>query len=94
MNAELSGTVNGIDAHMVSYGTGNGTVRIQSKDIKVILYKKNGKKRKIFTAIGNLLLHKPLDKTGEVKDFEFDQTRPIWNYIWHFTQEGIKDAIL
>lgn len=94
LNAELNGVVSSIDAHMVSMGTGNGTVRIQSDDLIVSLYKQNEKKRVFVSAIGNLFLHKPLDKTGKVKDFEFDKTRPIWNYMWHFIEEGIKKAII
>ncbi len=94
LNTRIEGIVDAIDVHMESMATGAGTVRVQSENIKVKLFKENGEPRKFFTFVGNLLLHKPLDKTGEVKDFEFDKTRPMWNYIWHFTEAGIKDAVL
>lgn len=94
LNAELSGTVDRLDVQMVSNGSGNGWVRLQSEDLKVQLYKQNGEDRKLLTGIGNLFVHKSLDKKGEVEDFEFDQTRPMWNYIWHFIEEGLKKAII
>lgn len=94
MNVDVSGTVDNIDAHMVSKGSADGTVRLQSKDLKIKLYKENGKDHKLLTAIGNAIVNKEIDKTGEVEDFEFDKTRPMWNYMWHFIQEGIKKAII
>lgn len=94
LNAELSGVVDKLDAKMISTGSGDGTVRLQSENLKVQLYKQNGDDRKLVSTIGNMFVHKSLDKTGVVEDFEFDQTRPMWNYIWHFIEEGLKKAII
>lgn len=94
LNAELSGVVDKLDAKMISIGSANGTVRLQSEDLKVQMYKQSGDKHKILTGIGNLFVDKSLDKTGVVEDFQFDQTRPMWNYIWHFIEEGLKKAII
>lgn len=94
MNVSLKGTVDHIDAQMISMGTANGTVRIQSEDLEMNLFKENGKNKILMSAIGNAFINKSLDKTGEVEDFEFDKTRPMWNYMWHFNEEGIKKAIL
>ena len=94
LNAELSGKVDSLDVQMVSRGSGDGWVRIQSEDLKVQLYKQDGTTRPLLTGIGNMFVNKSLDKTGEVEDFEFDQTRPMWNYIWHFIEAGLKKAII
>jgi hypothetical protein len=94
LNAELSGIVDKLDAKMISNGSGNGTVRLQSENLQVQLFTQDGKERKLLTAVGNIIVNKSLDKTGIVEEFEFDQTRPMWNYIWHFIQEGLKKAVI
>ncbi len=77
--------------------SGSGTFAIDYEDLKVDMYKKDGKKKnKLMTAIGNLLVKN--DSKGELKEVQVSVPRgkdkSVFNFLWKFIQEGLKQTIL
>lgn len=93
VNAELSGLITEIKSQMRSHGTADGTFIIHSQDLKLDIYNKKGKERKLLSFIGSKLLNPPIEKAVEIEDFERDPTRSMWRYMWFFLLEGIKKSV-
>ena len=75
----------------------NGAFAIRYEDLKVELYKKDGKKKnKLMSAVGNLLAKN--DTKGELKEVEVSTARAkdksVFNFLWKFLFEGLKKTIL
>src|SRR5690554_311864 len=94
VNVELEGEIKEIKSHMVSRGTADGTFSINSEDIKLDLYNKKGKERKVISFLASKILNPPIEKNSEIEAFQRDPTRSMWRYIWLFILEGFKKTIL
>lgn len=98
MNAETSGTINEVKFTL----NGNrerskGTFAINYEDLKVDLYKKDGKKKnKVTSALGNLLVKN--DTKGKLKEVkvsvERSQDKSVFNFLWKFVMDGLKQTVL
>lgn len=94
VNVELHGMIKELKSHMVSHGTADGTFMIQSQDIGVDVFDKEGERRKVVSFVASKLLNPPIEKSSEVENFERDPTRSMWRYAWFFVLEGMKKTIL
>ena len=77
--------------------TSNGAFAIRYENLKVKLYKKDGKKEnKLMSTVGNLLAKN--DSNGDLKqaDVSVDRvkSKSVFNFLWHFLQEGLKKTLL
>lgn len=75
----------------------NGAFAIRYEDLKVEMYKKDGKKKnKLMSAVGNLLAKN--DSKGELKEVHVSTERikdkSVFNFLWKFLFEGLKKTIL
>lgn len=74
-----------------------GTFAIHYDNMKVAVYKKDGKeKNKFMTAVGNLIVKN--DSKDELKqtDIRVDRLKDksVFNFMWRFLQEGLKQTLL
>ncbi|KOS07456.1 hypothetical protein AM493_16435 [Flavobacterium akiainvivens] len=98
MNAETSGTIN--EVRFTFNGNrirSNGSFAINYEDLKVDIYKKDGKKKnKVTSALGNLLVKN--DSKGKLKEVQIavdrKQDKSVFNFLWRFVQEGLKETVL
>src|SRR5690554_274332 len=94
VNAELNGLIKVLKSHMVSKGNADGTFTVHTHNIKLNIFKKNGKERKVVSFLASKFLNPPLEKNSEIEDFERDPTRSMWHYMWYFVLEGLRKTIL
>jgi hypothetical protein len=98
MNAETSGTINEVKfTFNGNRERSTGTFAIDYEDLKVDLYKKDGKKKnKLKSAVGNLLVKN--DSKGKLKEVKIGvdrkQDKSVFNFLWLFVQEGLKQTVL
>jgi len=98
MNATTTGDIN--EVRFVFNGNrenATGTFAIDYDDLKVGIYKKDGKKKnKVVSAIGNLLVKNDTD--GKLKKVNVSVTRSkdksVFNFLWKFVMEGLKQTVL
>jgi hypothetical protein len=98
MNAETSGSIK--DVRFTFNGNrerSSGTFAIDYEDLKVDIYKKDGKKKnKVTSALGNLLVKN--DSKGKLKEVKVavdrKQDKSVFNFLWRFVQEGLKQTVL
>lgn len=74
-----------------------GTFAINYDNMKVAVYKKNGKeKNKLMTALGNLIVKN--DSNDELKErpirVERLKDKSVFNFLWRCLQEGLKQTLL
>ncbi|QEE48333.1 hypothetical protein FUA48_01700 [Flavobacterium alkalisoli] len=77
--------------------TSNGAFAIRYENLKVKLYKKDGKKEnKLMSAVGNLLAKN--DSDGDLKQADVsvdrEKSKSVFNFLWRFLQEGLKKTLL
>jgi hypothetical protein len=98
MNATTTGDLK--DVRFVFNGNrdkATGTFAIEYDDLKVGIYKKDGKKKnKVVSAIGNLLVKNDTD--GELKKVdvavERSKDKSVFNFLWKFVMQGLKQTVL
>lgn len=77
--------------------TAKGDFDIQYNNLKVSLLKKDGKKRKFLSAIGNVLISKntkPDGKNVHIKEVKRNQQKSFFNFFLACILEGLKETIL
>jgi hypothetical protein len=98
MNAETSGVINDVKFSLKgNSNTATGTFAINYDDLKVDLYKKDGKKKnKMVSALGNLVVKN--DSDGELKQVNVavdrSKDKSVFNFLWKFVMDGLKQTIL
>ena len=98
MNATTTGDLK--DIRFVFNGNrerATGTFAIKYEDLKVDIYKKDGKeKNKLISAVGNLLVKNDTD--GDLKKVdvavERSKDKSVFNFLWKFVMEGLKQTVL
>ena len=98
MNATTTGDLN--DVRFVFNGNrenATGTFSIDYDDLKVGIYKKDGKKKnKVVSALGNLLVKNDTD--GELKKVNVavdrSKDKSVFNFLWKFVMQGLKQTVL
>lgn len=75
-----------------------GTFGMEYKDLKVTLYRKDGKaKRRVVSALGNLFIRNNTKgdvKTVNIKKVDRIQEKSFFNYLWLCVMQGLKQTIL
>lgn len=74
-----------------------GTFAIEYDDLKVDIYKKDGKKKnKLVTAVGNLLVKDDSNDRLKKTDIKLERKKDksVFNFLWRFVQQGLKQTIL
>jgi hypothetical protein len=98
MNATTSGNLKDIRfAFNGNRERASGTFAIKYEDLKVDIYKKDGKKKnKLISAVGNLLVKNDTD--GDLKKVdvtvERSKDKSVFNFLWKFVMEGLKQTVL
>jgi hypothetical protein len=98
MNATTSGNLKDIRfAFNGNRERASGTFAIEYEDLKVDIYKKDGKKKnKLISAVGNLLVKNDTD--GDLKkvdvSVERSKDKSVFNFLWKFVMEGLKQTVL
>ncbi len=99
MNVEASGEI--LNMYFNFYGNntqGSGDMRLEYKDFKVEVLRKDGKrKNKIISALANLIVkNKALNEKANYKEISFtrDKTKSFWNYFWNLIKNGALKAFL
>jgi len=98
MNVTTTGILN--DVRFTFNGNrerGSGRFAIKYDDLKVTLYKQDGKKKnKLLTAVGNLLVKN--DSKGRLTEttpeVERKKDKSVFNFLWRFVQQGLKETVL
>lgn len=99
MNVEANGEI----VSMFFNFSGNnveavGDMRLEYKDFKVDVLRKDGKrKNKIVSALANLIVkNKAMNEKANYKDISVkrDQTKSFWNYLWSCIKSGALKAFL
>ncbi|AWH84829.1 hypothetical protein HYN59_06680 [Flavobacterium album] len=99
MNVTTSGDLN--EVYFTFNGNrdrGTGDFAIRYDDLKVDIYDKDDlkKKKKLVTAIGNLLVKD--DTKGKLKEVHIGVDRgkdkSVFNFLWRFVQEGLTQTVL
>ena len=98
MNATTTGNLK--DIRFVFNGNrerATGSFAIKYEDLKVDIYKKDGKKKnKLVSAVGNLLVKNDTD--GDLKKVnvavERSKDKSVFNFLWKFIMEGLKQTVL
>lgn len=98
MNATTTGTLD--EVKFTFHGNrerAKGTFAINYDNLKVDIYKKDGKKRNdLVSAIGNLFVkddsEDKLKKTEVVIDRKKDKS--VFNFLWRFVEQGLKQTVL
>ena len=99
MNVEATGEI--LNMYFNFYGNntqGSGDMRLEYKDFKVEVLRKDGKrKNKIISALANLIVkNKALNDKANYKEISFtrDKTKSFWNYFWNLIKNGALKAFL
>lgn len=98
MNATTEGDIN--EVKFTLHGNrekAHGTFAINYDDLKVDIYKKDGKKKnKLVSAVGNLLVKNDTDDKLKKTDVTVDRSKDksVFNFIWKFAQQGLKQSVL
>jgi hypothetical protein len=98
MNVETSGTLNEVKfTFNGNRERSTGTFAINYDDLKVDIYKKDGKKKnKITSALGNLVVKN--DTKGKLKEVKIgvdrSKDKSVFNFLWKFVMEGLKETVL
>jgi len=74
-----------------------GKFAIEYEDLKVGIYSKDGKKKnKIISAVANLVVKNDSDDKVKKVDIavERKQDKSVFNFLWNFVMEGLKQTIL
>ncbi|WP_010249187.1 DUF748 domain-containing protein [Myroides injenensis] len=78
--------------------TARGTFEMKYENLKVTLYRKDGKaKKKVLSALGNLFIRdstKGEVKTKNIKEVERVEDKSFFNYLWLCVLQGLKQTIL
>lgn len=77
--------------------SGKGTFAINYDDLKVDIYKKDGKKRNdLVSAIGNLLVKDDTKDRLKKTEVEVDRKKDksVFNFLWRFVEQGLKQTVL
>ncbi|RWW92381.1 AsmA family protein [Flavobacterium cerinum] len=77
--------------------SGKGTFAINYNDLKVDIYKKDGKKRNdLVSAIGNLLVKDDTKDRLKKTEVEVDRKKDksVFNFLWRFVEQGLKQTVL
>jgi len=98
MNVETSGTISEVKFTM--QGNANrstGTFAINYDDLKVDIFKKDGKKKnQVTSALGNLLIKN--DTKGKLKQVNVavdrNKDKSVFNFLWKFVMDGLKQTVL
>lgn len=98
MNATTSGDLD--EVKFTFHGNrerGKGNFAINYDDLKVDIYKKDGKKRNdLVSAIGNLLVKDDTDDRLKKTEVEVDRKKDksVFNFLWRFVEQGLKQTVL
>lgn len=98
MNVTTTGILN--DVRFTFNGNkerGSGSFAIKYDDLKVAMYKKDGKKKnKLLSAVGNLLVKNDSDNRLEEAHPNVDRKKDksVFNFLWLFVQQGLKETVL
>ena len=99
MNIEAKGEI--LDMYFNFYGNdnqGSGDMKLEYKDFKVEVLKKNGQeKNKVISALANLIVkNKAINKKANYKEISFtrDKTKSFWNYLWNLLKNGALKSFL
>lgn len=74
-----------------------GKFSIDYEDLKLDMYKKDGKdKNKLLTAVGNLLVKNDSNDRLKKTDvaIERKKDKSVFNFLWRFVQQGLKQTVL
>ena len=98
MNATTKGKIKEVKfAFQGNRERAKGTFAIEYDDLKVDLYKKDGKKEnKVLSAIGNLLVKNDTKDKLKKTDVEVNRAKDksVFNFIWKFNEEGLMKSAL
>ena len=98
LNISAQGNFNAINFDFTGDNfTAKGDFDIQYNNLKVSLLKKDGKKRKFLSAIGNVLISKntkPDGKKVHIKEVTRNQQKSFFNFFLACILEGLKETIL
>lgn len=98
MNATTSGKLD--EVKFTFHGNrerGKGTFAINYDNLKVDIYKKDGKKRNdLVSAIGNLFVKDDTEDKLKKADIEVDRKKDksVFNFLWRFVEQGLKQTVL
>ncbi len=98
MNATTQGDINHVKFTFNGNSErGSGDFAIKYDNLKVDIYKKDGKdKNGIMSAVGNLLVKN--DSDGELKkahpEVERKKDKSVFNFLWRFVEQGLKETVL
>lgn len=98
MNATTSGKLD--EVKFTFHGNrerGKGTFAINYENLKVDIYKKDGKKRNdLVSAIGNLFVKDDTEDKLKKTDVEVDRKKDksVFNFLWRFVEQGLKQTVL
>ncbi|MXN92045.1 hypothetical protein GR160_12490 [Flavobacterium sp. Sd200] len=98
MNVETTGNIK--DVKFVFNGNrerATGTFAIEYDDLKVDIYKKDGKKKnKFMSAVGNLLVKNDSNERPKKADVAVERSKDksVFNFLWKFVMQGLKQTVL
>ncbi len=98
MNVETTGNLK--DIKFVFNGNRErsaGTFAIEYDDLKVDIYKKDGKKKnKLVTALGNLLVKNDSNDRPKKVDVAVERSKDksVFNFLWKLVMQGLKQTVL
>lgn len=98
MNVTTTGVLN--DIRFTFNGNrerGSGRFAIKYDDLKVTLYKDDGKKKnKLLSFVGNLLVKDDSKNrlTETTPEVERKKDKSVFNFLWLFVQQGLKETVL
>ncbi|MCF4100196.1 hypothetical protein L1I30_00815 [Gillisia sp. M10.2A] len=99
MNVKASGEIESLFYNF--YGnkySGKGDMKLQYKDFKVEVLKKDGTgKNKLLTGLANLIIKNDANNkklTHEDIGVQRDRTKSFWNYLWSFVKNGALKTFL
>lgn len=75
----------------------HGTFAIEYDDLKVDIYKKDGKKKnKLISAAGNLVVKNDSNDRLKKTDVAVDRAKDksVFNFLWKFNEQGLKQSVL
>lgn len=98
MNAATKGDIARVEfTFNANSERGKGDFAIKYDNLKVDVYKKDGKdKNGLMSAVGNLLVKN--DSNDELKkthpEVERKKDKSVFNFLWRFVEQGLKETIL
>lgn len=75
----------------------SGTFAIEYDDLKVDIYKKDGKKKnKLISAVGNLVVKNDSNDKLKKTDVAVERAKDksVFNFLWKFNEQGLKQSVL